>query len=180
MSKFLLNLLLQISKALVNSKIQFLIQKFFFLILARPTLRPTRPLAQPAHWPRRPRRPKPSLADPSSPRVGHVFTRNTSSLLIRAFRAGCLCLISLTTEPQLSAPSLTSSRPSSPTPPPLPGHRAPPSSTPRVPPDRYHLALISPPLNPPLNPPPSSMALKPLTLALDSPATPPRHSLGPL
>ncbi len=54
MSKFLLNLLLQISKALVNSKIQFLIQKFFFLILARPTLRPTRPLAQPAHWPRRP------------------------------------------------------------------------------------------------------------------------------
>jgi hypothetical protein len=31
MSKFLLNLLVQISKALVNSKIQFLIQKFFFL-----------------------------------------------------------------------------------------------------------------------------------------------------
>jgi hypothetical protein len=30
MSKFLLNLLLQIFKALVNSKIQFLIQKFFF------------------------------------------------------------------------------------------------------------------------------------------------------
>jgi hypothetical protein len=30
MSKFLLNLLLQISKALVNSKIQFLIQKFLF------------------------------------------------------------------------------------------------------------------------------------------------------
>jgi hypothetical protein len=32
MSKFLLNLLLQISKALINSKIQFLIQKFLFLI----------------------------------------------------------------------------------------------------------------------------------------------------
>jgi hypothetical protein len=31
MSKFLLNLLLQISKALVNSKIQFSIQKPFFL-----------------------------------------------------------------------------------------------------------------------------------------------------
>jgi hypothetical protein len=30
MSKFLLNLLVQISKAMVNSKIQFLIQKFFF------------------------------------------------------------------------------------------------------------------------------------------------------
>jgi hypothetical protein len=39
------NLLLQISKALVNSKIQFLIQKFFFLISARLTLRPTRPLS---------------------------------------------------------------------------------------------------------------------------------------
>jgi hypothetical protein len=60
MSKFLINLLLQISKALVNSKIQFLIQKFFFLISARPTLRPTRPLAQPAHRPCRPHRPKPS------------------------------------------------------------------------------------------------------------------------
>jgi hypothetical protein len=31
MLKFLLNLLIQISKALVNSKIQFLIQKFLFL-----------------------------------------------------------------------------------------------------------------------------------------------------
>jgi hypothetical protein len=171
MSKFLLNLLLQISKALVNSKIQFLIRKFFFLISARPTLRPTRPLAQPAHWPRHPRRLKPSLAGPTSPCVGHVFARNTSSLLIRAFRAGRLSLVSLTTGPQLSAPSSTSNRPSSPAPPPLPGHRAPPSSTPRVPPDRYHLAFISPCLNPLLNPPPSSMALKPLTPALNSPAT---------
>jgi hypothetical protein len=48
MSKFLLNLLVQISKALVNSKIQFLIQKFFSSLSARPTLRPTRSLAQPA------------------------------------------------------------------------------------------------------------------------------------
>jgi hypothetical protein len=32
MSKFLINLLLQNFKALVNSKIQFLIRKFFFLI----------------------------------------------------------------------------------------------------------------------------------------------------
>jgi hypothetical protein len=151
MSKFLLNLLLQISKALVNSKIQFLIRKLFFLISAWPTLRPTRPLAQPAHWPRRPRGPKPSLAGPSSPRVGHIFTRNTSSLLIRAFRAGRLCLVSLTTGRQLSAPSPTSSRLRSPAPPPLPSHRAPYNSTPRVPSDRYHLAFISPPLNPLLN-----------------------------
>jgi hypothetical protein len=180
MSKFLLNLLLQISKPLVNSKIQFLIPKFFFLISARPTMRPTRPLAQPAHWPRHPRRPKSSLAGPSSLRVGHVFTRNTSSILIRAFRAGRLSLVSLTTGPQLSAPSPTSRRSSSPAPPPLPGHRVPPSSTPRVPPDRYHLALISPPLNPLFNPPTSSMALKTLMPALNSPATPPRRSPGPL
>jgi hypothetical protein len=59
MSKFLLNLLLQIFKALVNSKIQFLIQKFFSLLSARPTLWPTRPLAQLAHWPRCPHRLKP-------------------------------------------------------------------------------------------------------------------------
>jgi hypothetical protein len=57
MSKFLLNLL-QISKALVNSKIQFLIQTSFSLLSARTTLRPVRPLAQPAHRPCRPRRPK--------------------------------------------------------------------------------------------------------------------------
>jgi hypothetical protein len=48
MSKFLVNLLLQISKDLVNSKIQFLIPKFFFLISARPTLRahPAAPAGQ--------------------------------------------------------------------------------------------------------------------------------------
>jgi hypothetical protein len=53
MSKFLINLLLQIFKALVNSKIQFLIQKSFSLLSAWPTLRPVWPLAQPAHRPRR-------------------------------------------------------------------------------------------------------------------------------
>jgi hypothetical protein len=38
MSKFLLNLLMQISKALVNSKIRFLIQKFFFFAFGPPDL----------------------------------------------------------------------------------------------------------------------------------------------
>jgi hypothetical protein len=46
MSKFLLNLLLQNSKALVNSKIQFLIQKFFFLIFGSADL-----AAHPAYGP---------------------------------------------------------------------------------------------------------------------------------
>jgi hypothetical protein len=49
MSKFLLNLFLQISKALVYSKIKFLFRKEFFL-----HFRPNRPNGQPAHpafWP---------------------------------------------------------------------------------------------------------------------------------
>jgi hypothetical protein len=118
-------------------------------------------------------------AGPSSPRVGRIFMGNTSSLLVRAFRAGRLSHVSLSTGPQLLVPSPTSNRPSSPAPPPIPGHRAPPRSAPRVPPSRYHLAFISPPLISLLNPPPSSMALKPLTLALTAPATPPRRSPGP-
>jgi hypothetical protein len=62
MSKFLLNLLVQISKALVNSKIKFLIQKFFFFAFGPANL--TGPLGL---WPSRPcwplssRRLKPSL-----------------------------------------------------------------------------------------------------------------------
>jgi hypothetical protein len=85
MSKFLLNLLLQIFKALVNSKIQFLIQKFFLLISARPTLRPTRPLnpASPLAAPSPAGRKRP--AGPSSPRVGRVFVRNTFSFSDHAF-----------------------------------------------------------------------------------------------
>jgi hypothetical protein len=85
MSKFLLNLLLQISKAFINSKIQFLIQKFFFLISARPTLRPTRPLspASPLAAPSPAGRKRP--AGPSSPHVGRVFAGNTFSFSDHAF-----------------------------------------------------------------------------------------------
>jgi hypothetical protein len=43
MSKFLLNLLLQISKALVNLKIQFLIQKSFFLAFGPFGIWPSQP-----------------------------------------------------------------------------------------------------------------------------------------
>jgi hypothetical protein len=50
---------------------------------------------------------------------------------------------------------------------------------PRVPPSRYHLAFISPPLIPLLKPPLPSMALKPLTPALTPPATPPQRSPDP-
>jgi hypothetical protein len=166
MSKFLLNLLLQISKALVNSKIQFLIQKFFFLILARPTLRPTRSLslASPLVVLSPTGRKRPT--GPSSPRVSRVFAGNTFSFSVYAFRAGRLSHVSLSTGPHMSVSSPTSSHPSSPAPPPIPGHRAPLSSAPWVPSSHYHLAFISPPLISLLNlssSRPSSMALTPLT-----------------
>jgi hypothetical protein len=73
MSKFLLNLLLQISKALVNSKIQFLIQKFFFLNFSpadfapHSAFGPARPLAS------LPPQAKTAPAGPTSPRAGRVF-----------------------------------------------------------------------------------------------------------
>jgi hypothetical protein len=166
MSKFLLNLLLQISKALVNSKNQFLIQKSFFLVSAQPTPRPTWPLspASPLAAPSSAGRKR--LAGPSILRVGRVFAGNTSSFSVHAFRDDRLSHVSLSTGPQMSVSSPTSSRPSSPTPPPIPGHRAPLSSAPRVPSSRYHLVFISPPLISLLNlssSRPSSMALKLLT-----------------
>jgi hypothetical protein len=74
MSKFLLNLL-QISKAVVNSKIQFLIEKFFFLTfgpgdhVAHSTFGPASSLA--SLLPQA----KTAPADPPSPHVGRVFTR---------------------------------------------------------------------------------------------------------
>jgi hypothetical protein len=74
MSKFLLNLLLQISKALVNSKIQFLIQKFFFLtfgpadLAAHSAFGPASPLAL------LPPQAETTPAGPPSPHVGRVFT----------------------------------------------------------------------------------------------------------
>jgi hypothetical protein len=53
MSKFLLNLLLQIFKALINSKIQFLVGKEFFLRFQpnRPSGQPARPASQPSQPP---------------------------------------------------------------------------------------------------------------------------------
>jgi hypothetical protein len=120
--------------------------EILFLDFGQPTLRPTWPLSPASPLAVPPPQAETVPAGPSSPRVGRVFTGNTSSLLFHACRAGRLPLISLTTRPRLSAPSPTSSRPSSPTPPPIPGHRAPLSSAPQVKSNRYDLAFISPPL----------------------------------
>jgi hypothetical protein len=85
MSKFLLNLVLQISKDLVNSKIQFLIHKSFFLAFG-----PANLAAHSASGPASPPAvPSPQAetvpAGPSSLRVGRVFMGNTFSFSDHAF-----------------------------------------------------------------------------------------------
>jgi hypothetical protein len=144
--------------------------------VARLASGPARPPAAPSEQAKIARRAHPAHVSVASSREIRFPLRFTPS------QAGCLPLISLTTGPRLSAPSLTSSCPSSPALPPIPGHRAPLSSAPRVPSNRYHLAFISPPLIPLINlssSRQSSMALKPLTTALTAPATPPRRSPVP-
>jgi hypothetical protein len=105
MSKFLLNLLVQISKALVNSKIQFLIQKFFFFVFG-----PANPTAHSAFGPAGPTGPSPHTgrSHPCRPiwpvRRWHLHG-STSSLLVHVFRADRFSLISLSSGPELSASS---------------------------------------------------------------------------
>jgi hypothetical protein len=102
MSKFLLNLPLQISKALVNSKIQFLIQKSFF-----PSFRPGQPCGPFGLWPSQPtgravpRRPK-------SPWPAHPARASVASLREIRFpfqftpsRAGRLSLVSVNRAPSV-------------------------------------------------------------------------------
>jgi hypothetical protein len=160
-----------------------LIRKFIFSYFsARPTPRPTWPQAQPAHWLRH--SPQAKSARPARPVRASVASSREIRFPLRftPSRVGRLPLVSLTTGLRLSASSPTSSRPSSPAPPPIPDHRAPLRSAPRVPSDHYHLAFISPPLISLLNlssSQPSSMSLKTLTPALTTPATSPRRSPDP-
>jgi hypothetical protein len=130
-SKFLLNLLVQISKALVNSKIHFLIQKLFFFVFG-----PANPTAHSAFGPAAPAGPSPLVGRshpcwPIWPVHRWRLRGSTSSLLVRVFRAGRFSLISLSSGPGLSASS------SSPTNRPLPllliasGHPAPSGLQPR-------------------------------------------------
>jgi hypothetical protein len=73
MSKFHLNLLVQISKALVNLKIQFLIQIFLFFTFGPADLAAHLALAQPAPLASLLSRAEFNLAGPASPRVDGVF-----------------------------------------------------------------------------------------------------------
>jgi hypothetical protein len=74
MSKFLLNLLLLISKALVNSKIQFLIQKFFFLTFGLADLAAHSAFGLASPLTSLLLLAETTLASPPSPCVGRVFT----------------------------------------------------------------------------------------------------------
>jgi hypothetical protein len=131
MPKFLLNLLLQISKALINSKIQFLIRKLFSLLSARPT-----PQAETVP------------VGPSSPRVGRVFAGNTFSLSDHAFPS----------QPPLPRLSVNRAPPVRSTPFPMPadlGRKFPRAAafprrcpTPRMPPSFYSPPSSLSPLNP--------------------------------
>jgi hypothetical protein len=131
MSKFLLNLLVQISKALVNSKIHFLIQKLFCFVFG-----PANPTAHSAFGPAAPTGPSPLVGRshpcrPIWPVRRWRLRGSTSSLLVRVFRAGRFSLICLSSGPRLLASS------SSPTDRPLPlhliasGHPAPSGLQPR-------------------------------------------------
>jgi hypothetical protein len=85
MSKFLLNLLLQISKSLVNLKIQF-----FNLVILFLAFGPADPAACSASDPANPTAALSPQAEiipvgPSSPRVSRVLTENTFSLSDHAF-----------------------------------------------------------------------------------------------
>jgi hypothetical protein len=144
MSKFLLNLLLQISKTLVNSKIQFLIQKFLFPYFW-PGLLPYFFLAHP--WPTS------SLPVQPSQACHLLHLSDSAACPFRPSPAPLgrfgrrLPLADRWAHP-VSEPGVITfigQCPSSPALPPLPGHRALPRSTPRVPPDHYHLAFIFPP-----------------------------------
>jgi hypothetical protein len=121
MSKFLLNLLLQISKVLVNSKNPILIQKFFFLAFGPANLAACS-ASGPAHPPAAPSPQAETIpAGPSSPRVSRVFVGIRFPFWFVPSRAGCLSLVSLSSCVFPTAPT-------------NPGHFLPsPPATPRRP-----------------------------------------------
>jgi hypothetical protein len=173
MSKSLLNLLMQISKALVNSKIQFLIQKSFFFAFGPANL--TGPLGLWRRWPRWPL--SPCRPKPSSP--AHLVRASVTSLRKYVFPFGSRLLRwSLLSRLSVKRASAISSvfHPA----PVDPGrvatefHCATAPRAARSAPQDAARAITAPPSLPPLIPlltsPPSSMALKPLTPLLLRPS----------
>jgi hypothetical protein len=140
MSKSLLNFLVQISKALVNSKIKFLIQKSFFFISAR--------LPLPAHSAFGPAGP----AGPSPPAAGSQLCKNMFSSLIHAFPSRRhLSIHPLTHGPHLSVSS-------------SPPHRLTPVVSPprrRSPRHPLRASDAAEPLPPPITPPFNPLQIEP-------------------
>jgi hypothetical protein len=153
MSKFLLNLLVQISKALVNSKIQFLVQNFLFFAFSPADLAAHSAFGPAgSRWPHCPRRPKP-------PSPAHLARASVVSLREYVFPFGSRLMRwsllprlsveqapAVSSVPHLRSPELgraaTASRPPRATQPHASGGTEP------LPP-RHHF----PPLNSPLNTP---------------------------
>jgi hypothetical protein len=112
-SKFLLNLLVQISKALVYSKIQFFIRKEIFF-----SFRPNRPSGQPTHpafWPRVAKQAEPAhqaAPPPPFPFFPPSLSWRLHRLLLSRRRAmGAVLPLSHAMErPQWMPPSLTRPR----------------------------------------------------------------------
>jgi hypothetical protein len=130
MSKFLLNLL-QIIKALVNSKIQFLIQKFFFLtfgptdLAAHSAFGPASPLAS------LPPRAETALAGPPSPRVSLVFMGIRFPFWFLPSELAASLLVSLPSGAELSVSSSSCAGRPLPLSPVASGHPAPHDLRPR-------------------------------------------------
>jgi hypothetical protein len=150
MSKFHLNLLVQISKAFVYSKIQILFGNNSPQLSAQPRLIPF-------------------FFQSATPPHGEAPPAMLPSPSLRARLTGGPHLSSLTSGPPELGRAATTSCPS-------PRRPAPPRMPPELLPPRHHFAL----LNPPLNLAPPSMALTPLTPPLLPPATPLRRSPRPL
>jgi hypothetical protein len=103
MSKFLLNLLLQIFKALVNLKNPILIQKFLFFLIFGPADPAARLPSGPASPPAAPS-PQAKIARPAHPTRASVASSREIRFPFRftSSRAGRLSLVSLSTGPHLS------------------------------------------------------------------------------
>jgi hypothetical protein len=131
-SKFLPNLLVQISKALVNSKIQFLFGKDFSFAFSpiRPAAsRPTQPLSPASHWPSLPQAAR--ALGPSRPTRQWRMGQNTFPFSHCATRRRRLLRLSPTSGAHLSALSSTLCRPIPATPPLLSATPLHPASTSR-------------------------------------------------
>jgi hypothetical protein len=146
--------------------------------LARPTLRPTRPLAQPARWPRCPHRLKPprsahlARASVVSSRE-YIFpfgSRLPSWLLLR--RLSVKRPPAVSSVPHLQPPELAHATTSS-QPPSAAQLRA--SGATELLPPRLHF----PSLNSPLKPSPVFNGVKAINTGVNPPATPPRCSPDP-